>query len=139
MAGVRAWCLLVLVTVFLAPRAVESQTRKPVKYTVGLARSKSPWAWGISTIEPPMKIYVGDVLEFKWSSPNTVDDVVQLFSKASWTSCDLTTKTERLAAQAKKGTVAYKIPDKYRGMWIYFTSSAGIDCVKGQKFKVFVN
>ncbi|CAI6006360.1 unnamed protein product, partial [Closterium sp. NIES-64] len=119
--------------------AVESQVRKPIKYTVGLARTKSPWTWGISTIEPPMKIYVGDTLEFKWASPNTVDDVVQLFSKASWTSCALASKSERLAAQAKKGTVAYKIPDKYRGMWVYFASSAGIDCAKGQKFKVFVN
>ncbi|CAI5496410.1 unnamed protein product [Closterium sp. Naga37s-1] len=115
------------------------KVRKPIKYTVGLARTKSPWTWGISTIEPPMKIYVGDTLEFKWASPNTVDDVVQLFSKASWTSCALASKSERLAAQAKKGTVAYKIPDKYRGMWVYFASSAGIDCAKGQKFKVFVN
>ncbi|CAI5966720.1 unnamed protein product [Closterium sp. NIES-65] len=122
-----------------ASDAVESQVRKPIKYTVGLARTKSPWTWGISTIEPPMKIYVGDTLEFKWASPNTVDDVVQLFSKASWTSCALASKSERLAAQAKKGTVAYKIPDKYRGMWVYFASSAGIDCAKGQKFKVFVN
>ncbi|CAI5500345.1 unnamed protein product [Closterium sp. Naga37s-1] len=139
MAGVRAWCLLVLVTVFLAPRAVESQVRKPIKYTVGLAKTKSPWTWGISTIEPPMKIYVGDVLEFKWASATTVDDVVQLFSKAAWTSCDLLSKAVRVAPQAKKATVAYKIPDKYRGMWVYFTSSAGIDCAKGQKFKVFVN
>ncbi|GJP45969.1 hypothetical protein CLOM_g9382 [Closterium sp. NIES-68] len=138
MVGVRAWSLLVLVIVFLASRVVESQVRKPVKYTVGLPRSKSPWAWGIANIVPP-KLYVNDVLEFKWANTNTVDDVVQLPSKAAWTDCDLKSTTARLAPQSKAKTITYNIPDKYRGMWVYFTSSAGIDCLKGQKFKVFVN
>lgn len=135
----RFLALIALVAVLLAARSADAQkARAPLKIVIGAGLS--PWSNVLSMKRPP-QVFVGDTLVFKWANKvkGAVDDVVQVYSKASFSKCLMSGQARRLAGPSAAGSYEYKVTYLDQGTWLYFFCGSGQHCVKGQKIKFFIN